>query len=165
MLGLGMPGSVPAAGHAAPSPEPLAALVARFQPMADTAGNGLYFLYDVTAIAPTELLNIQSSDAGLAMIGASQAFLQPVRSDRLLYRTVFDVNILPDQNLVDGWLGQSVQNLRNHGYWVMISDSELKRLSSTYARLPPFVPSQPGEPSVRILPPLQSMKLNGPPAP
>jgi hypothetical protein len=165
LLGLGQPWPYPMASHAAEPPGPLAGLIARFRPLAETAGNGLYFLYDVTAVAPPELLAIQSTDAGLAMIGASQAFLQPLRSDRLLYRTVFDVNIPSDQNLIDGWLGRSVQDLRSHGYWVLIRDSELKRLSSTYARLPAFVPSQPGEPPVRILPPLQSVKLNGPATP
>jgi hypothetical protein len=128
-------------------------------PMKDLGQQGFFRLASPTDITPPDLLPAIRTNGPIALIGDSQAFFQSISSDRLLYRGVFDVNIPAGTNLIDGWLGQPVDQLRQEGYWVVINTDELVRLSKTYAHLPPPPApyDQPGQPPI-ILPPTGSIQ-------
>lgn len=96
----------------------------------------LFAIDDPSLVQPEELNKLEA-DFKLAVIGDGQAFFQNVPTSRLLYRSVFDVNIPPGADPVDAWLGRSVEELRHDGYIVIINTSELNRVSKTYYGIPP----------------------------
>ena len=115
---------------------------------------GFFRLSNPSAIVLPDLLPALRTNGPIALIGDAAAFNLPVDSRHLLYRNVFDVEIPPGANEIDGWLGRSVDQLRQEGYWVVISPDELQRLSRTYAHIPPPPApfDQPGQPQI-VLPP------------
>jgi hypothetical protein len=116
---------------------------------------GLFRLNDLSVFETQETQAARASGQKVALIGDAQAFLFHVPSDRLTYRSVFDVHIPPGVSLADGWLGKPVNDLRHEGYWVVINTSELTRLSQTYAGLPkPQPPYDRVTPEPVVLPPL-----------
>ena len=129
----------------------------------DLGRQGFFRLTDPSPLTLPDLEPALQSNGHIALIGDSQAFFQPFPSNRLLYRGVFDVNIPPGTNIVDGWLGKSVEQLRKEGYWVVINADELVRLSKTYAHLPappaPF--DQAGQPPI-VLPPTSAPQAGEP---
>jgi hypothetical protein len=111
-------------------------------------------LSDPSRLLPDDIERALRSDRPIALIGDAQAFWYPISSDRLIYRSVFDVRIAPGTPLVDGWLGESVESLRKRGAWVIINTPELTRLSQTYRHLPaPLPPFDQPVPGPIVLPP------------
>lgn len=109
-------------------------------PVLDLAKQGLFRISTPTSIMSEQIESVCRSGNPVALIGDAQAFLYPVDSGRLIYRTVFDVRIPSGTSLVDGWLGESVDSLRKKGRWVVIHPLELQRLSRTYRGLPSPAP-------------------------
>ena len=117
---------------------------------------GLFRMSDMAMLETPETRAVRQSGQKVALIGDAQAFFYVVPSDRLLYRGVFDVTVPAGGNLVDAWHGRSVNELRRDGYWVVISTSELDRLSRTYAHLPkPVAPFDRVESMPTVLPPIR----------
>jgi hypothetical protein len=98
---------------------------------------GLFRLPDPSALEMPELKAVRESGGRLALVGDAQAFFYAFPPGRLRYRGVFDVNVPDGTTLADGWLGERIDTLRTGGWWVLVSPSELTRLSRTYAQLPP----------------------------
>lgn len=121
----------------------LACLLPCFLGFLPLVRQGLFQLHDLSALDPPELKNVENGPYRLALIGDAQPFLHRVPMNRTDYRCVFDVAIGPQSNLIDGWLGKSVVELRKDHY-VLISVSELRRLAGTadhpgsYRHLPPL---------------------------
>ncbi len=120
-------------------------------PTLDVGRQGLLRLSDPTVLESDEVRAARLSGAPIALIGDAQAFFYDVPSDRLIYRSVFDVRVSEGATLIDGWLGEPVESLRARGAWVIINFPELQRLSATYRHLP-AVPAI-GGPPVIVLPP------------
>ena len=72
----------------------------------------------------------------LAMIGDAMPYVENLPAADILYRNVFDVYIPPGEDVVDAWLGQSVEQLRRQGYTIEINFDELDRFSKTYLGIP-----------------------------
>ncbi len=120
---------------------------------------GLFRLSDLSIIETDETKAARTSGDKVALIGDAQAFFYVVPSDRLIYRSVFDVNIAGGASTVDGWVGESVESLRSRGVWVVINTSELNRLSSTYRNIPrPLPPFDRVTPTPIVQPPLSRMR-------
>lgn len=96
-------------------------------------------------LLPPELAAAQLTGDKVALVGEAKAFLCRIPSDRLLYRSVFDVR-------GDRWLGAPADDLRRQGYWVLMDPPELMRLTLTYRHIDPD-PVEPRMPYV--LPPLK----------
>jgi hypothetical protein len=80
-----------------------------------------------------------ATSAPIALVGDAKAFLYQVPTARLRYRTVFDVDVQPDQSIVAAWLGnQEVAPL------VIVDPMELERFSKTYFGIPPLGADVPG---------------------
>jgi hypothetical protein len=159
-VGLSLRGRPPWAGASVMAAAVILGLIALLPTVSRELQNEtVKFLFDFKDLArlePDVLSTLERGNYKVALIGDAQAFLDQASRDHLLYRSVFDVNIPPGQNVVDGWLGpgHTVEQLRRDGYIVIINTSELNRLSKTYRGIPP-VPPQWQRPNFEpiILPP------------
>lgn len=126
-------------------------------PRLELGRQGLFYLSDLTIIATDETRAAAASSDKVALIGDAQGFFYAIPSQRLIYRSVFDVSIPPGGNVVDGWLGKSVEQLRREGCWVIINTSELNRLCGSYRHLPkpPPPPFDQVRPEPIVLPPIR----------
>jgi hypothetical protein len=97
----------------------------------------LFGIDDPGLLQPDDLARLETGNYKVAIIGDGQAYFQNVPASRLLYKSVFDVDIPPGADPVDAWLGRSVEKLRREGYIVIINLSELNRVSKTYYGIPP----------------------------
>lgn len=80
---------------------------------------------------PEPLLRLlQQSDRPVYLVGDARAFLYPVPSTRLHYRTVF--NVPADKPFREAWLGDSPSS----DAIVVVAPSELERFEKTYRNLP-----------------------------
>jgi len=76
------------------------------------AYQGLLRLRDFTELWPAQLADIEKTGGKLALIGDAQAFYRPLPISRLEYRSIFDVVVPPEKNIVDAWLGRDLEGLR-----------------------------------------------------
>ena len=68
----------------------------------------------------------------IVLIGDARAFLYPIPTSRLHYRTVFDVDVKPGQSILEAWAdGFAADAVR------IIDDNELARFARTYYGIPP----------------------------
>ena len=82
-----------------------------------------------------EAIKLQcESGRKIALAGDARAFLYVMPMANLRYRTVFDVDQQPDQNLLDAWLGPDANTARRQ-YQIVVNDSELLRFSRTYRHI------------------------------
>lgn len=73
---------------------------------------------------------IRDGSTSLALAGDARAFWWPLPMTRLHYRTVFDVNVLPGESLIDAWTrGAPADAL------VLVDPEELRRFEKTYRGL------------------------------
>lgn len=92
-------------------------------------------LSDFSAIQPERVVAALESDAPVILVGDAAAFLYPIPSSRLYYRTVFDVPAdAPDA--VNAWLA-GIDPAIVKKAWKIISPSELERFHKTYHHIPP----------------------------
>jgi len=74
------------------------------------------------------LVQVNKDVSGLALVGDARAFLYQLPMNRLHYRTVFDVNTVPGESVIEDWLQPAPP-----GDWTIFIDlPELKRLTSYY---------------------------------
>jgi len=119
------------------------------------AYQGLVRLRDFTELWPAQLADIEKTGGKLALIGDAQAFYRPLPMSRLEYRSIFDVVVPPEKNIVDAWLGRDLEELRKD-HFILLNPGELNRLSSTYYGIPPVPPQwQRQADQTIILPPLK----------
>lgn len=105
----------------------------------DRLGGGGVVLVRLDDWEDEDIASIRRSGGKLALVGEAQAFIYRFPSDRLRYRTVFDVH-------GEGWLGESIDDLRREGYWVMVNPPELARLSLSYRHITPDAGVEPRMP-------------------
>ena len=82
---------------------------------------------------------IAATSAPIALVGDAKAFLYQVPTSRLRYRTVFDVDVQPDQSVLAAWLGN-----QEGSPLVIVDPVELERFSKTYFGIPPLGGDVPG---------------------
>jgi hypothetical protein len=90
---------------------------------------------DLSALLPEPLADLVHRHAKLALVGDARAFMYPVPSANLQYRTVFDVAAEPNQSAVEAWLGPDAADLRATHY-IVIDVRELHRMAATYRGIP-----------------------------
>ncbi|MFI5380623.1 MAG: hypothetical protein ACHRHE_15100 [Tepidisphaerales bacterium] len=84
----------------------------------------------------------------LALIGDAKAFLYVMPMANLRYRTVFDVDQRPGQDIVDAWLGPDAAAIRRECQ-IVIDYGELRRFSDTYRHITLPTPPGPASPTAR----------------
>jgi hypothetical protein len=94
---------------------------------------GILGLTDFHGIHPAEVDAAVYGPGGkvVGLAGDAKAFFYQMPSARLRYRTVFDVDARPGEDLVSAWLGGDKVDR------VVIDPGELERLTRTYWKLPP----------------------------
>lgn len=125
-------------------------LLPEFVPRSREAQAGLYFLTDWSKIYPDQMKDIESTQDKIALIGIGEAFYYRIPINRILYRSVFDTRFPPGTSVIDGWLGQSLDQLRKD-YIVEIHYGELRRLSRTYYAIPPLPPEDANIPDTPVV--------------
>jgi hypothetical protein len=98
---------------------------------------GLYRLLNWSVLYPQDLHDIESRSEQVALIGECQPFFYRIPMKRLRYRTVFDTRFPPGVSVIDGWLGESLEDLRKEGI-VVVHPGELRRYAKTYWAIPPL---------------------------
>ena len=73
----------------------------------------------------------------LTLAGDARAFLYVMPMTNLRYRTVFDVDQRPGQNLIEAWLGPDAAAIRGE-YQIVVDQGELSRFSRTYRHIQPM---------------------------
>ncbi len=97
---------------------------------APAAQSGIAFS-DPSVFLPEPLARLlQSTDRPVYLVGDARAFLYPVPTARLHYRSVFDVSSA--KPFKDAWLGKSPES----DAIVVVAPSELERFEKTYRNLP-----------------------------
>jgi hypothetical protein len=88
-------------------------------------------------IKQDDLQNVPA-DQTLALIGDARAYLYLRPMSLLKYRTVFDVDATGAHDAVAAWLG------KDRAPYILIDPQEVRRLSKTYAGIPPLPPTLAG---------------------
>jgi hypothetical protein len=109
--------------------------IEQITPTLQIAKGQLLRLPDYTDLEAPEVAAARTGGAKIALIGDAQAFFVCVPSDRLMYRTVFDVNIPEPGRIADAWLGIDRAQLWRMGYLTVVNKAELGRLSHSYYRI------------------------------
>ncbi len=110
----------------------------RVDALAEVASSGFYGMdgeAELRFLVPDDLRALQQQNAVFYLIGDAQAFNHVIPSDRLRYRTVFDVRPEPGDDAVTAWK-RGFAPPQGQAYEV-INVPELLRLSRTYRHIPP----------------------------
>jgi hypothetical protein len=76
-------------------------------------------------------------DRPVALVGDARAFVYPIPTSRLSYRTVFDVDVdAAGGDVIRAWAGDAGGTERA----LVIDPNELRRFASTYWKIPPPPP-------------------------
>lgn len=109
------------------------------------ADNGLLSFEDFTKFLPDDVQAVlpqavlPTPDHPIALVGDAKAFLYPIPTARLRYRTVFDVDAQPAQPIVQAWLANQTGSPI-----VIVDPAELARFARTYTGIPPMTDDFPG---------------------
>jgi hypothetical protein len=101
-------------------------------------GAGLAF-DDFAHIHDADVNDFIAAGREIALVGDAKAFLYPIGTDKLHYRTVFDVDVKPGQSVVEAWT-QGVSGSPA----VLVDPIEIDRFSRTYLGIPPLPADFPG---------------------
>ena len=82
---------------------------------------------------PEEVQAAINGQQTIGLVGA-QAFYYQMPSSRLKYRTIFDINARPGQNLIQAWIGREVVDV------IIVEPVDFWILARTYRNLPPPPP-------------------------
>lgn len=78
-------------------------------------------------------LFMEKKDADFVLVGDAKAFLYQIPTQRLRYRTVFDVQNSPGDSVMHAWLGE-----QSGSPYIVVDPFELERFSRTYYAIPPL---------------------------
>jgi hypothetical protein len=102
--------------------------------------NQLLGAQSIKSFLPPEIEQaIDQPGASIALAGDARAFLYQLPSSRLIYRTVFDVDVQSGESIVDAWLAGRAGTAN-----VVIDPVELERFARTYYGIPPLPADFPG---------------------
>jgi hypothetical protein len=102
-----------------------------WQPLRNTCELGLFGLEELWRLIPDAEARVTSGQP-VVLVGDAMAFLWGLPMQKLRYRTVFDVDQQPGQDLVTAWLGPDPPAHPDHppaDHEVIINPAELERLS------------------------------------
>lgn len=105
---------------------------------------GLFAAEDLSFMIPEELDAMRTTDQRIALVGDAGAFFYQIPMERLLYRTVFDVDGQAD-TVWTAWRADEADVL-------VIHPAELRRLHQYYAHIPPAPPELAGRTLPLVLP-------------
>jgi hypothetical protein len=111
---------------------------------------------DFKQLLTEDVADLVAQQRTIALVGDAKAFLYQVNTEKIHYRTVFDVDVKPGQTIFEAWLGE-----QSGSPWIVVDPVELERFSRTYYGIPPlpddfpgprdrtFIPPRPAAPSAR----------------
>lgn len=110
----------------------LALIHAPLEHFAQLARHGFFGIDDLSWMTAPGIAGVEKTDTPVWLIGSAEAFLYPIPSARLHYRTVFDIpGHAPD--MYEAWLGQDADQTKG---LIVINPMEVDRLSRTYYGVP-----------------------------
>jgi hypothetical protein len=109
---------------------------------ADLGREGLFGIVDLSIMIPEELERMYDERSVVALVGDAGAFFYQIPMDRLMYRTVFDVDPFAD-DFIEAWLGEAPAVGRGD-LLLVIHPMEVERLHRTYYRIPVLPETYPG---------------------
>jgi hypothetical protein len=92
-----------------------------------TASAGILGFTDLKRFLPEDVQEDITREEPIALIGDAKAFLYPLPTSKLHYKTVFDVEVKPNQSIIDAWAQSMPANARK-----TIDRGELVRFSDHY---------------------------------
>ncbi|MDB5322916.1 MAG: hypothetical protein JWN40_4547 [Phycisphaerales bacterium] len=110
----------------------LALIHAPLEHFAQLARHGFFGIDDLIWMTAPGIAGVEKTDTPVWLIGSAEAFLYPIPSARLHYRTVFDLPGHPP-DMYQAWLGQDADQTRG---LIVINPMEVDRLSRTYFGVP-----------------------------
>ena len=108
--------------------------VQRVGPMRSVLGSA-----DLNGLLPPEVISAIDAGKTLALVGDARAFLYQMPMARLHYRTVFDVDSMPGESVIDAWLKGA-----HAGATIVVDPGALARFHRTYFGIPALPADLPG---------------------